>query len=111
LTAVEFQGLSDVPPAAEWLANLGNTATRRACENALKHLIRFTGIAEADEFRQVTRAHVIAWRDELVRGDLGPTSIRHRLSALSSLLEYLCEKNAVTYKPVKGVETPAGREL
>jgi Phage integrase, N-terminal SAM-like domain len=80
LTAAEFQRLTDVPAAAEWFSNLGNAATRRAYENALKDFVRFTGIARADEFCTVTRAHVIAWRDELVRSDLGATSIRHRLS-------------------------------
>lgn len=30
LTAAEFQGLSDVPPEAEWFANLSNPRTRRA---------------------------------------------------------------------------------
>ncbi|GKS68575.1 hypothetical protein W03_05790 [Nitrosomonas sp. PY1] len=38
LTAKEFQGLADVPPELEWFANLGNKATRRAYENALKDL-------------------------------------------------------------------------
>ena len=32
--------------------------------------------------------------------------MRHRLAALSSLFEYLCEKNAVTHNPVKGVKRP-----
>ncbi len=32
--------------------------------------------------------------------------IRRRLAALASLFEYLCEKNAVTHNPVKGVERP-----
>ncbi len=31
---------------------------------------------------------------------------RPRLAALSSLFEYLCEKNAVTHNPVKGVKRP-----
>jgi integrase/recombinase XerD len=30
----------------------------------------------------------------------------HRLSALASLFEYLCAKNAVTHNPVKGVKRP-----
>lgn len=34
-------------------------------------------------------------------------NIRHRLSALSSLFEYLCEKNTVTHNSVKGVKRPA----
>jgi len=48
----------------------------------------------------------IAWRDDLVRRGLGGSTIRHRLSALAALFEYLCEKNAVTHNPVKGVERP-----
>ena len=44
LTAAQFQGLADVPPEIEWFANLGNTATRRAYENALQDFMRFTGV-------------------------------------------------------------------
>ena len=33
--------------------------------------MRFTGIARPEEFRTVTRAHVIAWRDDLARRELG----------------------------------------
>lgn len=106
LTAEVFQRLADVPPELEWFANLGNAATRRAYENALADFVRFTGIAQPDEFRTVTRAHVIAWRDDLVKRALSGTTVRHRLAALSSLFEYLCERNAVTHNPVKGVKRP-----
>jgi len=68
--------------------------------------MRFTGIARPEEFRTVTRAHVIAWRDDLARRELGGATVRHRLAALSSLFEYLCEKNAVSHNPVKGVKRP-----
>ena len=54
----------------------------------------------------MTRAHIIGWRDDLVRRGLGGSTIRHRLASLASLFEYLCEKNAVTHNPVKGVERP-----
>ena len=108
LTAVEYQRLADVPPVIEWFANLGNHATRRVYENALKDFMAFTGIVRPDEFRTVTRGHVIAWRDELATREpvLSRPTIRHRLAALSSLFEYLCEKNAVTHNPVKGVKRP-----
>ena len=107
LTAKEFQGLADVPPEVEWFANLGNKATRRAYENALKDFMNFTGIQNPEEFRIVTRAHIIAWRDDLLSRTLSSMSIRHRLAAISSLFEYLCEKNTVTHNPVKGVKRPA----
>jgi integrase/recombinase XerD len=106
LTAAEFHRLADVPPEVEWFANLSNPSTRRAYENAVRDFMRFTGIARPEEFRTVTRAHIIAWRDDLVRRGLGGSTIRHRLASLASLFEYLCDKNAVTHNPVKGVERP-----
>ena len=106
LSRAEYQRLADVPPEIEWFANLGNKSTRRAYENALQDFMQFTGIVRPDEFRTVNRAHVIAWRDELVQRGLSGMTVRHRLAALSSLFEYLCEKNAVTHNPVKGVKRP-----
>jgi integrase/recombinase XerD len=106
LTAAEYHRLSDVPPEVEWFANLTNPQTRRAYENAVRDFIRFTGIARPDEFRTVTRAHVIAWRDDLVGRGLGGSTIRHRLASLASLFQYLCSQNAVTHNPVKGVQRP-----
>jgi site-specific recombinase XerD len=108
LTAERFQRLADVPPEVEWFANIRNASTRRAYENAIRDFMRFTGIARAEEFRTVTRAHVIAWRDDLGRREdiQSGATVRHRLAALSSLFEYLCEKNAVSHNPVKGVKRP-----
>ena len=106
LTAAQFQRLAEVPPEIEWFANLSNRGTRRVYKNTIHDFMRFTGIVRSEEFRVVTRAHVIAWRDDLERRGLeGPTR-RNRLAALSSLFEYLCEKNAVTHNPVKGVKRP-----
>jgi integrase/recombinase XerD len=100
-----------VPPEFEWFANIRNPSTRRAYENAIRDFMQFTGIARSEEFRTVTRAHVIVWRDDLARRTIGDrtlegSTVRHRLAALSSLFEYLCEKNAVTHNPVKGVKRP-----
>jgi site-specific recombinase XerD len=106
LAQARFQTLADVPPEAEWFANISNPATRRAYENAIKDFMTFTGIAQAGDFRVVTRAHVIAWRDEVAGRGLSGTTVRHRLAALSSLFEHLCNANAVTHNPVKGVKRP-----
>lgn len=107
LTNADFKRLADVPPEVEWFANIDNAQTRRSYKNALKDFMTFTGIKKPEEFREVTRAHIIAWRDELVSRTLSGMTIRHRLAALSSLFEYLCEKNTVTHNPVKGVKRPA----
>ena len=106
LTAAEFHRLAAVPPEVEWFANIRNRSTRRAYENAISDFMHFTGIGRPEEFRAVSRAHVIAWRDDLAKRELDGSTVRHRLAALSSLFEYLCEKNAVTHNPVKGVKRP-----
>jgi len=106
LTAEEFQGLAEMPPELEWLGNIGSKRTRAAYERDLGDLKRFLGMARVEEFRQVTRAHVIAWRRVLQQRGLSPATIRRMLSAVSSLFDYLCERNAVADNPVNGVKRP-----
>jgi site-specific recombinase XerD len=120
LTSEEFQRLANVPPEAEWFANISNAQTRRAYENDVQHFMSFVGIERPNEFRTVTRAHIIAWREVLrptsepeqkrrienSESILSPASVRRKLSALSSLFDYLCKKNAITHNPVDGVERP-----
>jgi site-specific recombinase XerD len=106
LSRAEFHDLETVPPEAEWFANIDNAKTRRAYRIDLRDFMAFTGIRAPDEIRLVTRAHVIAWRKALEERQLSGATIRRKLAALSSLFEYLCEQNAVTHNPVKGVKRP-----
>ena len=106
LTAPEFHQLAQVPPAAEWFANIDNPNTRRAYRNDLQEFMGFVGIVTPAELRLVTRAHVLAWRKDLERRELAGATVRRKLAALSSLFEYLCERNAVPTNSVKGVKRP-----
>ncbi len=106
LTAAQFHHLATVPAEAEWFANLDNPRTRRAYQTDLRDFMTFTGIRQPDEFRVVTRAHVLAWRKTLEARASSGATIRRKLAALSSLFEYLCEKNAVNFNPVKGAKRP-----
>jgi site-specific recombinase XerD len=106
LTRAEFQRLSDIPPEAEWFANITNPNTRRAYRNDISQFMKFVGIEQFTEFRMVNRAHVIAWRKSLEEKTLAPATIRRKLSALSDLFDYLCKENAITINPVHGVERP-----
>ena len=107
LTSAEFRQLSEVPAELEWFANIHSEKTRRAYQNDLRDFSRFIGIEKPEEFRTVTRAHVIAWRKSIEERHFSDATVRRKLAALSSLFEYLCEKNAVTHNPVKGVKRPA----
>jgi hypothetical protein len=55
LTSVEFSQLADVPPEAEWFANIDNANTRRACRNDLKEFMTFAGIRSPTELRLIIR--------------------------------------------------------
>lgn len=106
LTEAEFQGLADMPPELEWFANITNDQTRRAYKTDVTEFSGFMGIQAPEEMRKVTRAHVIAWREQLELRELAPNTVRRKLSAISSLFDYLCEKNAVTHNPVNGIKRP-----
>lgn len=106
LTPAQVAHLADVPPELEWLANITNEKTRRAYKIDVGEFSKFLGLKRPEEFRTVSRAHVIAWRELLERRELAAPTIRRKLSALSSLFEYLCEKNAVAGNPVDGVKRP-----
>lgn len=106
LTASEFQSLSDVPPEVEWFANIENKNTRRAYKNDVHDFMKFAGIRQAEEFRQVKRSHLIAWRKQLEARALEAATVRRKLSAVASLFDYLCECNAVPFNPADGVKRP-----
>ena len=64
------------------------------------------GITQPQDFRRVTRSHVLAWRHDLENQPLTGATIRRKLAALASLYDYLCNANAVSHNPVKGVKRP-----
>ena len=102
----EFERLADVPPEEEWLANITNGKTQRAYKNDVREFIAYAGLHNYGELRSIVRAHIIDWRRDMERRALEPATIRRKLSALSSLFDYLCERNAVTGNPVDGVKRP-----
>jgi len=107
LTAAEFQSLAEVPAAAEWFANLDNPRTRRAYQGDIEDFNSFIGISSPDQFRAVTRAHVLAWRRQLEQRGLAGATIRRKLAALASLFDHLLDANSVAGgNPVHGVKRP-----
>lgn len=107
LTAAQFQGLAEVPAAATWFANLDNPRTRRAYQGDIQDFCGFLGIQSPEQFRVVTRAHVLAWRGQLEQRGLSGATIRRKLAALASLFDHLLDANAIAGgNPVHGVKRP-----
>ncbi|HYG33770.1 MAG TPA: tyrosine-type recombinase/integrase [Clostridia bacterium] len=106
LSADAFRRLAEVPPEVEWFADIQNPNTRDAYRRDVAQFMSFLGIKRPDQFREVGRAHVIAWRKKLEGRKLSPASIRRKLSAVSSLFAYLCERNSIANNPATGVSRP-----
>lgn len=106
LADARFRQLQDVPPEVLWFANLTSPHTRRAYKADINEFMTFAGVQKPEDFRAVARGHVLAWRAELEKNKLSAATVRRKLAALASLYEYLCETNAVTTNPVKGVKRP-----
>ncbi|MCP5090990.1 MAG: site-specific integrase, partial [Gammaproteobacteria bacterium] len=122
LTAVEFQQLVEIPPERVWLADIAtNPNTRRAYKRDIDDFCNFVGLHRLEELRMVTSAHVVAWRTDienrLIADGKDPdgnpvyrkpsgSMIRRKLASLSSLFDYLCEKQAMTSNPVRGLKRP-----
>ena len=68
LSTAQFAALSAIPPEAEWCANLRNRPTRENYQRDIRQFIAFAGLGSAEQLREVTRPHVLAWRDHPHRG-------------------------------------------
>lgn len=79
---VEFYRLANVAPEMEWFASLTNPSTRCAYENVARDFMQFTGIAQPEEFRSVTRSHIIACRRDLQQRSRGGSTTGQRLASL-----------------------------
>ena len=101
-----FHQLKDIPPEVEWFANIDNAKTRRAYKIDLNDFMSFVGMTDLEDLRAITRSHVLAWRSELEKRSLAKSTIRRKMSALSSLYSYLSDANAVQNNPVDGVKRP-----
>jgi site-specific recombinase XerC len=80
LSPAQFGALAEAPAELEFIA--------------------FAGLQGPSERRSIARTHVIACRKKLEKRELADSTIRRKLSALSALFDYLCERNAVARNPV-----------
>lgn len=97
---------SNIPEESVWLANFISSDTQKTYKNAVGAFLQFSGIEHLDGLREIKSAHVIAWRDSLIKSGTSNRSVNNRMSALSSLFNHLCEKQLVVTNPVKGLKRP-----
>jgi site-specific recombinase XerD len=100
--------LADIPEEEIWLAKQKSKRTRRAYKLDVQHFMRTLHITTYEELRRVDHKAVISWERIMreVDGD-APSTVRRRLSALSSLFKHLVRYDFAEKNPVTEVERPA----
>jgi len=102
-----IDALAVIPEEAVWLESRKSARTRRAYRTDVAHFMRTFNIRSAEELRKVDHRAVMAW-ERLLREEEGKeaTTVRRRLSALSSLFTHLVKFGVVDKNPVREVERP-----
>ena len=102
-----FEALAAIPEEEIWLASQTSARTRRAYRLDVAHFMRVLGITTPEQLRQVDHRAVIAW-ERIMREQEGaaPSTVRRRLSALSSLFKHLVRHGAAHRNPVVDVARP-----
>ena len=100
--------LADIPEEEIWLAKQKSARTRRAYRLDVQHFMATLAITTSDELRQVDHRAVIAWERAMREVEhAAPSTIRRRLSALSSLFKHLVRHGHAAKNPVREIERPA----
>ena len=92
--------LAAIPEEEIWLAKQKSARTRRAYRLDVRHFMATLDIATTDELRRVDHRAVIAWERSMREVErAAPSTIRRRLSALSSLFKHLVRHGHAAQEP------------
>ena len=87
-----------------WIQRSNNANTRRSYREAVEGFIAFMDIRWPDEdyrfIRDVSVADVQAWRDHMQENGAAPSTLNHRLSALSRFYNFMKEQAAELRLPI-----------
>lgn len=107
LAQTTVEALAAIPEEEVWLAKQKSARTRRAYKLDVQHFMRTVGVLTREQLRQVDHRAVIAWEAHMrEREHAEASTIRRRLSALSSLFKHLVEHGEVERNPVREVRRP-----
>jgi site-specific recombinase XerD len=98
-----FEAIREVPREVLWQANYDSVNTQETYSSGIKRFMLFLGIRTTQQLRQVTQAHVIAFKKHLLAHGYKPRTINTRLTTLSSMFNDLVGNQALNINPVQGV--------
>ena len=104
----DYHTLKEVPPETDWLQERRNRSgqTARGYQFDVNEFKKFLGIKKPEDYRRVTRKHVTEWIEHLKNQKLTNESIGRKISAVSSLFKYYCERAALKDNPCTNIMRP-----
>ena len=104
----EYHSLKEVPPESDWIQERRNRSgqTARGYQYDVNEFKKFLGIKKPEDYRRVTRKHVTEWIEHLKKQKLTNESIGRKVSAVSSLFKYYCERAALKDNPCTNIMRP-----
>jgi integrase/recombinase XerD len=102
-----MEKLAEIPEEEIWVAMQKSARTRRAYRLDVQHFMRTLAITTSDELRQVDHRAVIAWERIMRETEhAAPSTVRRRLSALSSLFKHMVSHSHAPKNPVREINRP-----
>ena len=104
----DYHTLKTVPPEADFIQERRNRSakTARAYEVDINDFKVFAGIQVPEDYRLVSPKHIADWITELLKQKLTNETISRKISAVSSLFKYYCERSALKDNPCKNITRP-----
>ncbi len=106
LAKIRGNELSQIPQESVWLANFTSKNTKATYSISVREFFHFHRMVGQNDLCTSTQAHVISWRDAMIEAEMAESTINSRISALSSLFNFLCEKQIMAINPAQGIIRP-----
>ncbi len=106
LTRRPLDLMAFVPEEDIWLASRHSYQTRRAYRNDVRDFMSAVGMKSREDFKKIDHKAIIYWKHHMDDRRLKPSTIRRKLSALSSLFTHLVKYGVVAQNPVRDIERP-----
>ncbi len=106
LANVRGKNLAQIPQESVWLANFTSGATKATYAVSVREYFHFHHMQSQQDLRTSTQSHVISWRNAMIEAGMAESTINSRISALSSLFNFLCKKQLMAINPAQGIKRP-----
>ncbi len=103
-----YRTLKDVPPEADFIQQRRTRSekTARAYQVDIDGFKTFIGIQKPEDYRSVTPKHIADWITHLKEQKLTNETISRKISAVSSLFKYYCNRAALKDNPCTNITRP-----